>query len=30
MHTCQLLRDAKVKPASHHPQARDFSEVTPP
>jgi enolase-phosphatase E1 len=25
--TCQLLRDAKAKPAAQHPQAQDFSEV---
>jgi enolase-phosphatase E1 len=27
MKTCQLLRDAKAKPAPQHPQAHDFSEV---
>jgi len=27
MKTCQLLRDDKVRPATAHPQARDFSEV---
>ena len=26
--TCQLLRDARAKPSSAHPQARDFSEVS--
>ena len=26
--TCQLIRDAKAKPFAHHPQARDFSEVS--
>jgi enolase-phosphatase E1 len=30
LHTCQLLRDAKAKPAPQHPQARDFSEVKLP
>ena len=27
LHTCQLLRDAKARPAPQHAQARDFSEV---
>ncbi|MDR3415664.1 MAG: acireductone synthase [Nevskia sp.] len=27
MHTCQLLRDDKARPAPQHPQARDFAEV---
>jgi enolase-phosphatase E1 len=27
MNTCQLLRDAKAKPAPQHAQARDFAEV---
>jgi enolase-phosphatase E1 len=30
LHTCQLLRDAKARPAPQHPQARDFSEVKLP
>jgi enolase-phosphatase E1 len=30
LHTCQLLRDAKAKPAPQHAQARDFSEVKLP
>lgn len=30
LHTCQLLRDAKAKPASAHPQAQDFSQVKLP
>ena len=29
MRTCQLLRDAKARPAPGHPQARDFSGVPP-
>jgi enolase-phosphatase E1 len=27
LRTCQLVRDAKARPAITHPQARDFSEV---
>jgi enolase-phosphatase E1 len=27
MRTCQLLRDARTRPAPEHPQARDFSQI---